>query len=84
MKKQDLEKVGQVAKLLEEDAYKYLKHISGGFAKTNVSIHPDITEIELTFGVQSDVDDSVHTESYKFYTIDLQDKTPLEIFLDLN
>lgn len=57
---------------LEEDVKLEMGYdkISGGFVKAEMfDYDEDYIDIELKFGVQSDVENTVHTEQYKFNRI---------------
>ena len=50
---------------LEWDAYQYYKTISGSFSNIEVYDYDDESiSVELTFGIQNDTQDTVHTEDY--------------------
>jgi hypothetical protein len=64
MNNRELEKLAKVLGELEWDAYRPYKNLSGGFAKAEMyAFDEDDISVELTFGVQSDCQSTVHTEN---------------------
>ena len=66
--KQETEKLIPVLEKLEQDTMidTGVSKISGGFASADMfNYDEDYIDVELKWGVQSDVEDSVHTEQYK-------------------
>jgi len=64
----ELVKITEISEKLEAEAVAPYKAISGGFAKAEMYEYDENTfELELKFGVQSDVADSVHSE---YHSID--------------
>lgn len=64
----ELQKISELLEKLEYDTLRETGYhrISGGFASANYFDYDDeIIDVELKFGCQSDVDDSVTTEQYQ-------------------
>jgi hypothetical protein len=71
LNKGELRKLAVIMDRLEHDALEPYSHVSGCFAEAVMyNYDDDIVDIELTFGVQSDCTNTVHSENI---TIDRSD-----------
>ena len=72
----EIERLSKMLDEIEWYAYRPYKHISGAFSEMTVFDYDDeIIDCELVFGVQSDCQDTVHTEIWK---IDRKTMKPID------
>ncbi|MHA2069611.1 MAG: hypothetical protein ACXABY_35050 [Candidatus Thorarchaeota archaeon] len=73
---QELERLSVTLEALEIEFKRMFKHASGGFAEATMYDYDcEVIDVEVKSGIQSDVEDTVHTDNIK---IDRKSMKPLD------